>query len=133
MKGKGKDSGAACIGRAKRGFVMSAEAMFALLFLSFAASSLFLFNFQRYDAEAFYLCSDAAIVLARTGAFSHGSLDDAAEELSALSGMCIKAQTDSLSPRPCPGAQAGEKISLTIPIWDGSQATTARITCSRPR
>lgn len=119
---------------AKRGFVMSAEAMFAMLFFSLAISSLFLFNFQRHDAEAFYLCSDAAIVLAKTGAFSSpDSLEGATEELSGLSGMCIRAQTDSFSPSPCPGAQADDKISLSIPAWDGSQATTAKVICSRQR
>ena len=118
---------------AKRGFVMTTEAMLSLVFLSLAFSSLLLFSFPKHDSEAFYLCSDAAIVLAKTGAFSQGSLGRATEELSDLSGMCIRAKTGFAGPQPCIGAQAGEKLALEIPVWGGTEASKATVFCSRPR
>ncbi len=122
-----------CHAPAKRGFVMTTEAMLSLVFLSLAFSSLFLFNLPRHDSEAFYLCSDAAVVLAKSGAFSSGSLDSATDALSGISGMCIRAKQGIAGSQPCIGAQAGEKLALEIPVWDGVALSKATVFCSRPR
>jgi len=121
---------------AKRGFLMTVEAAFALLLILFAASSLALFNFQKHDSQKFYLCSDAAILLAKTGDFSsEQDIRGKVSEISSLSGLCVSAQWNKTLASSCADAtrgQAVERLSLEIPVWDGSRVSSARISCGYP-
>ncbi len=122
--------------RMQRGFAMTTEAMFALLAVALAASTLLLFNFQKHDSGTFYLCSDAAIVLAKSGAFSQGGgLQEKVSKLSGLSGMCIRVKSSGagMDAFECNGKrEGGEKFSLEIPVWTGFGVEKAVISCSRP-
>lgn len=122
---------------AKRGFAMTTEAMFAMLLVALAASTLFLFNFQKHDSAAFYLCSDAAIVLSKSGAFSPlGNLQGKASEISGLTGMCIRVKNSGWGADTfeCNNKQEGdEKFSFEIPAWNGLAVEKAAVSCSRPR
>ena len=118
----------------KKGFVMSVEAMFSLLFISLAVSSLALFNFQRHDSGLFYLCSDAAAVIAKTGDFSPaGNIESLSRGMSGLSGVCIGIEGDFGRAHPCADAQGADTVSVSIPVWDGVKISKARISCSRTR
>ena len=119
----------------RRGFAMTAEAAFSLILISLAIASLPLFTLHRHDSEAFYLCSDASIVLAKSGAFSGGTLQQSVDDASALSGLCIRAESALAYAASCPAgkAEGAERISLEIPAWNGAIVEKARVSCSRPR
>jgi hypothetical protein len=117
----------------RAGFAMTVEAAFSFLLLFLAASALLLFRLPKHDSQAFYLCSDAAIVLAKSSAFS-GSLQESLGQASRLSGLCLRAEVEGAAFSSCPeGKSEGrERISLEIPVWGGLYVENAKISCTRP-
>lgn len=114
------------------GFLMSLEAAFALTLLAISASALPAFQLQKNTAPEFFLCSDAALVLVRAGAFSGAGgqgLQEQVGELSGLSGMCIEAGVQGgESASSCPPTDRG-KISLSFPVSRFPSVATATVSC----
>lgn len=117
--------------RAKAGFLMSLEAAFSLTLLFAAAYALPAFQPHRNAAPDFFLCSDAALALAKSGALSSGELQGALDSMHGLSGMCFS--SGSLSSAGCFADDEGEKISLSLPAFDGTQVREAALSCWRGR
>lgn len=113
------------------GFLMSLEAAFSLTLLLIALSVLPAFQAQKNPAPDFFLCSDAALSLAKSGAFSSGKLQDSLNSMHDLSGMCFSAA--SIPSAGCPSGAKGEKISFSIPAFDGTALKEATVSCWRGR
>ena len=111
-----------------RGFLMSLEAAFSLSLLVIAASALPAFRLEKSEAPSFFLCTDAALALARSGAFSDGSVQEKVDSMAGLSGTCIDAEGISSSAQECV-AQPREKTSLTVPVFNGISVQNAEISC----
>lgn len=117
----------------KKGFVLSLEAVSSLFLLIMAVAALSLYQFRLGGADGFFACSDAAVVLSKSHAFSDGSLQEKAEAASQLSGLCIEADSPLASASSCTGENQaqGEKFSFTIPVWQGGAVQSARVSCYR--
>lgn len=111
------------------GFLMSLEAAFSLTLLLIALAALPAFQAHKNPAPDFFLCSDAALALAKSGAFSSGSLQDSLNGMHDLSGMCFSAGSSSSA--GCSLAAPGEKISISIPAFDGTALEEATVFCWR--
>ena len=109
-----------------KGFLMSLEAAASLLLVLIALSTLALFEVKQGHEGDFFLCSDAAVALVKTGAFSGGHLREAVEEASGISGLCISAGGQSSCSY---GGQ--EKYSFSMPVWSGLGVQSAEVSCWR--
>ena len=118
-------------GKSSAGFLMSLEAAFSLTLLLIALAALPVFSAQKNTAPDFFLCSDAALSLAKSGAFSNGGLQGRLDGMHDLAGMCFSA--GSLSSAGCSRDTEGEKISLSIPAFDGTELKEATVSCWRGR
>ncbi len=116
----------------KMGFALSLEAISSLFLLIIAASTLPLYQFRQSSANDFFDCSDAALVLSKTRAFSDGSLQGKVGAAGEFSGLCIEASSPLVSASSCTGEkETGEKFSFTFPIWQGEAVQDARVSCWR--
>jgi len=106
------------------GFALTLEALSALLLLLIALAALPLFSLPKSDAEAFFLCSDAAIVL--SGAPSSESLGEMAQELGAVSGMKITAGGENTAAQKPSGART---YAFTVPRWENGRLHKITILC----
>jgi len=116
--------------KARRAFLMLLEAASCILLLLFAASFLRLFYLRHASAADFFICSDAALVLAKSHAFSDGTLQQKVEDASLRSGLCISAESPQQSSSSCKGG-APERYSFSIPIWQGGAVQSAQVGCWR--
>ena len=112
----------------KKGFLMSLEAAFSLALLVIAASALPAFRMEKSEAPSFFLCTDAALALAKSGAFSDGSVGQKVNVMEELSGMCIDADGISSSAQEC-RAEPREKTTVTIPVFNGASMQDSKISC----
>ena len=85
----------------EKGYVLSLEAASALILLLVATSALQLYNFRQDSAGDFFACSDAAVVLAKSHAFSGEGLQEKAGQASKLSNLCISARSQLASFSSC--------------------------------
>ncbi|MEM2137574.1 MAG: hypothetical protein QW568_00615 [Candidatus Anstonellaceae archaeon] len=111
----------------KKAFLASFEAASAILLLIVAASALQLYQFQKTFPQEFFLCSDAAVLISKSGDFSRDSLLAQAQEISELSDMCISIQIagEELF-SPC-GKENGRVFAFTLPVWrEGLQELQVR-------
>lgn len=116
----------------RNGFVLSLEAASSLALLLIAASALALFSFQEANAGDFYACSDAALLLSKSHAFSDGTLGERVAQVHSLTGMCAVASSPAASSSSCGGARdATEKFSFTMPVWQQGGLRSAKVECWR--
>jgi hypothetical protein len=101
----------------KNAFLASFEAASAILLLFVAASAIPLYQFQKSHAQEFFLCSDAAILVSKSGDFSHGSLLLQAQEIKELSSTCLSLQIAGEGPVSSCELEKGEVFSFTFPVW----------------
>ncbi len=124
----GEAGGFSTVGQ--KGYALSLEAVSAIMLLLMAVSTFELFQFPRENAHAFFTCSDSAIALSKTHAFSDGSLAEKVGLAGALSGLCIEANSPLASASSCGGAtNAGEKFSFSIPVWQAGTLQDASVSC----
>ena len=116
-------------GKSSAGFLMSLEAAFSLTLLLIALAALPVFSAQKNTAPDFFLCSDAALSLAKSGAFSNGGLQGSLDGMHDLAGMCFSA--GSLVSAGCSYASEGGKTAFSIPAFDGTELTEATVQCWR--
>ncbi len=109
-----------------KGFLMSLEAAASLLLVLVALSTLALFEVKQGHEGDFFLCSDAAVALVKTGAFSGGRLHLAVEEAYGISGLCISAGGEGSCSY---GGQ--ERYSFSMPVWSGTEVQSAEVSCWR--
>lgn len=116
----------------QKGFAMTLEAACSLLLLVFSLGLLQYFSLPEPDAPDFFLCSDAALLLAKTGSFSDATLlSQNVKEAASLSGMCISASARELfAPSGCLGEEK-EKFAFSFPVWSGGTVHSARVWCWR--
>lgn len=109
-----------------RGFAMSLEAAASLLLLAAALSALPLFEVKSGSEPDFFLCSDAAMVLLKSGALSGDAQPQVLYEASQLSGLCLEYGDAS-------SCQYGgeEKFSFTFAIWRKGSLQNATVSCWR--
>jgi len=90
-----------------------------------------MFSFQRQTADAFYICSDAAMLLSKTGA--SGDLQGRVDEIGRLSGLCVSFYSDGEQVSSCGGATGvGGRYSFPIIIWKEKSLSNARVSCWHP-
>ena len=113
---------------APRGFLMSLEAAasLALIFISLAA--LPLFEIKVGTENDFFLCSDAAVALLKSGALSGASARQQINEAASLSGMCIEAGGAS----SC-GYDGEGRLAFTFPIWRDGRVQPSTVSCWRQK
>jgi hypothetical protein len=116
---KKKSSGSIAAFQHSKGFLMSLEAAFALTLLLFAATALPAFSQPKNTAPDFFLCSDATLLLVKSGAFTDGSLQAKINEMHSLSGMCFSVHdlAGDISAKDCDSSSAKEKTAITVPVW----------------
>ena len=117
----------------RRGFLMALEAAASLFLLVIAASAIPIFHLQKTSAHDFFLCSDAAVILSKTNAFSDGSLQEKLDKAASLSGLCIGASSAAAFASSCEGNGAGEKFSFALPVWQDGAVENATVSCWRGR
>ena len=106
----------------RSGFAMTLEAACSLLLLAFSLSLLPYFALPAPDAPDFFLCSDAALLLAKTSSFSDASLlSHNVVEMEALSGMCISAESSGASAQSGCAGEGAERHSFSLPFWGGGR------------
>lgn len=116
----------------KTGFALSLEAVSSLFLLLFAVSALQLYQFRQSNANDFFACSDAALALSKTRAFSGASLQEKVDGAGEFSGLCIEADSALASASSCAGEkETGEKFSFAFPVWQGGAVQDARVSCWR--
>jgi len=110
---------------------MSLEAAASLMLLAISLHALQLFEFDSGSEGAFYLCSDAALVLSKTNAFSSAELlQEKTSEAALLSGTCIFSETGSFSANTCGAAPEGKEVrAFSFPAWSMGKVATARVYC----
>jgi hypothetical protein len=115
-----------------RGFLMSLEAAASFLLVLSAASLLPHLYLAENSAQAgdFFMCSDAALLLSKTNAFSGAALQEKVEKLSRLSGMCIEADSPDASASSCESG-AGEQFAFNFPVWQAGELRQASVSCWR--
>lgn len=122
--------GAIC-GEGRFGFLMSLEAACSLLLLIISIPLFSAPSLQKGSAHDFFLCSDAAVVLLKSGAFlSQGALEEKARQASALSGLCISASSPGAVAFPCQG-RGSQEFSLSFPLWQSGTLSQAAVSCWR--
>ena len=115
----------------KEGFLMSLEAACSLFLLIISLSLFPAPSLQKGSAHDFFLCSDAAVVLLKSGAFSsQAALGEKTGQASGLSGMCISASSPGASASSCTGRGAQE-FSFSFPIWQHGSLSQAEVSCWR--
>jgi len=114
------------------GFVMSLEAACSLLLLLAAASMLAMFSLQSFprpsQVQDFFLCTDAAAVLAKSGFSGEGALQNIRSAAN-LSNLCIDSSGafgDLSSGCIYSGA---ERYSFTFPVWQEGSLLNATVFC----
>lgn len=116
----------------KTGFALSLEAVSSLFLLIIAVFALPLYQFRQSGANDFFACSDAAVVLSKTRAFSDGGLQGKVDAAGEFSGLCIGASSPLASASSCTGEkETGEKFAFTFPIWQGGAVQDAHVSCWR--
>jgi len=118
-------------GKHSAGFLMSLEAAASLILIAISLHALQLFEARGGSEGAFYLCSDAALALSKTNAFSSAALlEEKTSEAAGLSGTCIFSETDSFFASTC-GAPPGsrEVHAFSFPAWSERKVATARVYC----
>jgi len=118
-----------------RAFLMTLESASAIFMLIIAASAFSLFSFPESSAGDFYICSDAAIILSKSRAFSDNALSLEVEKLGRLSGMCIKAEGAGSFASNCFGDSGAkkEKFSFSFPVWKDGMVQQASVGCWRKK
>ena len=114
-----------------RGFLMSLEAAASLLLVMVALSALPLFSARAGREGDFFLCSDAAVALAKSSAFSSAAaLHEEVEQAASISGMCLSAESGAISSSSCsqPPAQT-EAYAFSFPVWSGREMGSATVSC----
>ena len=115
-----------------RGFLMSLEAAASLLLVMVALSALPLFSARAGREGDFFLCSDAAVALAKSSAFSGASaLQEGVERAASLSGICLSAGSGVLSSSSCSQDARSEVYAFSFPVWSGGAMGSARVYCWR--
>lgn len=132
MRGQGGGSRRGFSGSGARfmgmnGFAMALEACCSLLLLLFSLQLLSPpGQVQEPDAPAFFLCSDAAALLAREGA----PLPQRVSEISAISGLCIEAASGGISASAgCGSAGGRQRFSFSFPAMQGKSVARLRVSC----
>lgn len=121
--------------QSSRGFLMSLEAAFSLALLIIAVSALPAFHPQKNPAPGFFLCSDAALALAKDGAFSDPSgmkLRGKVRQMERLSGMCIEAEALLAHAASSCAFVPREKTILSLPVHQDGLLLQARVSCWPP-
>lgn len=114
-----------------RAFLMSFEASSSLILLLIAASALQLFHFQKESPQDFFLCSDAAMLISKSGDFSQEAMASWAQEISSLSGLCLQVSSgDSPAFSTCSAPERKERFAFRLPVWD-KKAKSIEILCWR--
>jgi hypothetical protein len=113
-----------------KGFAFSSEAALSFLVLLSAAAFLPLFSLHSSGEEKFALCSDAAGVLMKSGAFqSQSALSASVGEAGGLSGMCVSAGAGGFFSSSCAAGKAPHRISLSFPVFSGGRVQKAEVAC----
>jgi len=115
----------------RKGFLMSLEAAFALTLLLIAGSALPAFSQPKNAAPDFFLCSDAALALVKSDAFSDGSLQARLDSMHALSGMCFSSGAAVSSGCAIAAQAGGEKLSFSVPSYQGGALRKLAVYCWR--
>ena len=117
-------------GRNRRGFLFSLEALLSFMFLLVSLSFLAFFDSRpSIGTSAFFTCSDASGVLAKSNAFDGVSLQEKVAALESLSGLCIEARTDLTQANSSCAYFSEEKYSFNFPVFADSHVQHARVSC----
>lgn len=113
------------------GFLMSLEAAASLILLAISLNALQLFEIGEGQEGEFYLCSDAALALSKTNAFSgQALLEGKTSEAADVSGLCIFSEADSFSAGNCGAPPDGLEVNaFSFPAWSEGKVATARVYC----
>ncbi len=110
-----------------RGYAYTLESATVLLLLLISLPAMEAFKLQSQDEQGFFLCYDAAGVLAK--AFYKGEdLQQTAQQLSSLSGMCISAKGPQEA-SSCDEGTPKEKFAFTFPIDRGGAIWEMSVQC----
>ncbi len=113
-----------------RGFLFSLEAAFSITLAIVAAACLPAFAMHEESPGNYLACSDAAGVLAKSGAFaSQEKLQAAVDEAGELLGMCIEAESAGMGASSCDESRQGSVLSFAFPVWSGGKLQNARVAC----
>ena len=111
---------------------MSLEAVSSLLLLVVALAALPLFQAKAGHEGDFFLCSDAAVALAKSSAFFGASaLQEGVAQAASLSGMCLSAGSGAISSSTCGQGASSEVYAFSFPVWSGGAMGSARVYCWR--
>lgn len=120
-----------CCG-ARRGFLMTLEALSAVALLIIASAAMGAFAARAGTEGDFFLCSDAAVVLSKSG-FSPLDLQQRLSSMHSLTGMCVKAESAFASASsPCTEPQ-GKTLAFSIPAWGAGSLQSATVSCWREK
>ncbi|MCX8197789.1 MAG: hypothetical protein N3F07_01140 [Candidatus Micrarchaeota archaeon] len=111
----------------KQAFFLSLEASASLLLLAVASSASYLMVFETQKAPIYFLCTDAAIILA---GWEEESIQQALQELSSKSSLCLKLSGDfGAFEEGCLMNAGKERFAVTFPLWLEGKAQKATLLC----
>jgi hypothetical protein len=116
-----------------RGFAMSLEAAFSLTLLLIAGTALPAFSPPENAAPDFFLCSDAALALAKSGSFSGTGqqLQAMLDEMHSLSGMCFSEGSIASAGCALQKNPQKEKTAFTVPYCSAGAVGKKTVSCWR--
>ncbi|MCX6772255.1 MAG: hypothetical protein NTV88_00595 [Candidatus Micrarchaeota archaeon] len=89
------------------------------------------FSQPKNNAPDFFLCSDATLLLVKSGAFTDGSLQTRLDDMHSMSGMCFSSGA-ALSSGCSSTAPAGkDSLAITVPYYSGGTVSKAAVFCWR--
>ena len=112
----------------QQGFLMSLEAAASLVLIAISLAALPLFEIRGGQENDFFLCSDAAVVLLKSGALSGAGVQQQINEAATLSGVCIEANGAS----SC-GYNGEDRFAFTFPVWKDGRVQQSTVSCWRQK
>ncbi len=115
----------------KRGFLFSLEAALSFMLLLVSLPLLALFSHSTAGEADFFLCSDAAAIIAKSKDFEEQTIREKIDKIHPLSDLCIEVKTAQIGYSSCSHFKE-EKTAFTFPIWQSGSLENATISCWRP-